>query len=152
MKSRDSRFVIGDSQKRPHERLDVWQDSMLLVEAIYRLTARLPDSERFGLTSQMRRAAVSIPSNIAEGAARRSTPEYLRFLSIARGSLSELDTQMTIAQRLGFTEISSEVDETLQRTYARLNALIGVLEKRPLDSGSTESPIPNPESRPFHAR
>jgi hypothetical protein len=76
----------GELSKRPHERLEVWRDSMELVEMIYKISSTFPDSERFGLTSQIRRAAVSIPSNIAEGAARRSTPEYLRFLSIARGS------------------------------------------------------------------
>jgi four helix bundle protein len=81
-----------ESSKRPHERLEVWRDAMDLVESIYRFSAVFPDAERFGLTSQLRRAAVSVPSNIAEGAARRSTPEYLRFLSIARGSLSEMDT------------------------------------------------------------
>src|SRR3546814_10503894 len=75
---------------------------MLLVEAIYRMTADFPADERFGLTTQMPRAAVSIPSNIAEGAARRSTPAYLRFLSLARGSQSELSTQIEIAHRLGF--------------------------------------------------
>jgi four helix bundle protein len=125
---------------------------MALVEHVYRLTTGLPDSERFGLVSQMRRAAVSIPSNIAEGAARRSTPEYLRFLSIARGSLSELDTQIAITQRPGFSETPSELDELMQRTFARLNALMTALEKRPASSGFSESPIPNPESQPFHAR
>jgi len=125
---------------------------MTLGESIYRLTARLPDSERFGLVSQMRRAAVSIPSNIAEGAARRSTSEYVRFLSIARGSLSELDTQIAIARRLGFADTPSDLDDLLQKTFARLNALINALEKRPAESGSSESQIPNPESRPFHAR
>ena len=64
----------------------MWRDAMKLVEEIYRVSALFPDAERFDLTSQVRRAAISIPSNIAEGAARRSTLEYLRFLSVARGS------------------------------------------------------------------
>jgi len=76
-----------ESFKRPHEGLLVWQDAMELVETIHAFSAPFPDIERFGLTSQVRRAAVSIPSNIAEGAARRSGPEYRRFLSTARGSL-----------------------------------------------------------------
>lgn len=144
--------MIRDSEKRPHERLDVWQDAMSLVEAVYRMTAQFPDSERFGLVSQMRRAAVSVPSNIAEGAARRSTSEYLRFLSIARGSLAELDTQIQIASRLALTTPSADVEETLHRTFARLNALLLALEKRSTDARSSESPITNPESRHFHAR
>jgi four helix bundle protein len=144
--------VIRDSEKRPHERLDVWQDAMMLVEAVYRLTGVFPDSERFGLVAQMRRAAISIPSNIAEGAARRSTAEYLRFLSIARGSLAELDTQLQISTRLGLATPSAEIEETLHRTFARLNALLLALEKRPLEARSSQSPIPNPQSRPSHAR
>ena len=143
--------MIRDLEKRPHERLDVWQDAMSLVEAVYRLTAGLPDSERFGLVSQMRRAAVSVPSNIAEGAARRSTAEYLRFLSIARGSLAELDTQLQIALRLELSAPSTEIEETLQRTFARLNALLAALEKRPVDARSSESRITNPQSRPSNA-
>jgi four helix bundle protein len=123
---------------------------MTLVEEIYRITATFPDSERFGLTSQLRRAAVSIPSNIAEGAARRSTAEYLRFLSIARGSLSELDTQLQIAVRLGFHGLDADPSALLGRTFARLNALISVLEGRSRaireDVAPYESPIPNPES------
>jgi four helix bundle protein len=152
MNGRDSGLGIGDSRQRPHERLDVWQDAMALVESIYRLTADFPDHERFGLVSQMRRAAVSIPSNIAEGAARRSTAEYLRFLSIARGSLAELDTQINIALRLGFALPSTQVAEIVHRTFARLNALILALEARAAESRSLESPIPNLESRPHHAR
>jgi four helix bundle protein len=71
--------------------LEVWRDAMKLVEQIYGCSEKFPDAERFGLTSQVRRAAVSTPSNIAEGAARRSSQEFPRFLSVARGSLSELD-------------------------------------------------------------
>ena len=133
---------------RPHERLDVWQDSMSLVVAVYQMTGSFPEAERFGLVSQMRRAAVSIPSNIAEGAARRSTPDYLRFLAIARGSLSELDTQLNIAFRLGFATPSAETQELLHRTFARMNALMHALEKRPIDGRLSESPITNPESPP----
>jgi four helix bundle protein len=124
--------VIRDSQERPHERLEVWVDAMALVEQVYRITARFPDTERFGLTSQMRRSAVSVPSNIAEGAARRSTVELLRFLSIARGSLAELDTQLQISIRLGMHDDPSEPGKLMGRTFAKLNALIRSLESKGL--------------------
>ncbi|HEY0595727.1 four helix bundle protein [Sphingopyxis sp.] len=145
--------MIRDSSERPHERLEVWRDAMSLVESIYRVTSRFPAEERFGLTLQMRRSAVSVPSNIAEGAARRSTQEYLRFLSIARGSLAELDTQIQIAARLAFIETASGIDEVIDRTFARLNALIRSLDSSARhvreDAALYESPISNPES---HAR
>ncbi|MEA9750870.1 four helix bundle protein [Xanthomonas campestris pv. raphani] len=144
--------MIRDSQERPHERLTVWRDAMSLVEAIYRLSHDFPDSERFGLTAQMRRAAISVPSNIAEGAARRSTAEYLRYLSMARGSLAELDTQLQIATRLQFVSPDAAILDLLNRTFARLNALIRTLdESRHLrEPGALyESPISNPQS---HAR
>jgi len=102
---------------------------MNLVEAVYRFSSGFPDSERYGLTLQIRRAAVSVPSNIAEGAARRSTLDYLRFLSIARGSLSELDTQLQISTRLGFIDISPELNELVDRVFSKLNALIRSLSK-----------------------
>ena len=102
---------------------------MSLVELVYRLSRSFPDSERFGLVSQARRSAVSIPSNIAEGAARRSTAEYLRFLSIARGSLSELDTQIQIATRLGYIEESSEFEQCTNVLFARITALMNALDK-----------------------
>ncbi|MBZ0328378.1 MAG: four helix bundle protein [Altibacter sp.] len=87
-----------------HKELEVWKKGMDLVEKVYGISSALPDSERFGLTSQMRRAAVSIPSNIAEGSARKSDKELLQFISIAIGSLAELETQYLIAIRLGFME------------------------------------------------
>lgn len=80
--------------------LEVWQIGLDLVETVYRLTAQFPKSELFGLTAQMRRAAVSIPSNIAEGQARSSSKEFLHFLSYALGSLAELETQLELACRL----------------------------------------------------
>ena len=87
---------------RNHRKLRAWQQAVELVSEIYRLTANFPDSERYGLTSQMRRAAVSAPANIAEGSARAGTKELLHFLSIAGGSLSELDTLLEVAKQLGY--------------------------------------------------
>ena len=118
-----------ESSKRPHESLEVWRDAMDLVEAVYRFSATFPDTERFGLTAQLRRAAVSVPSNIAEGAARRSTPEYLRFLSVARGSLSELDTQQQIATRLGIAQAMPVMDELIDRVFAKMTALMNALDR-----------------------
>jgi four helix bundle protein len=130
---------------------------MELAVLVYAYSDCFPDSERFGLTSQMRRAVVSIPSNIAEGAARRSTPEYIRFLSMARGSLAELDTQLHLSERLLSAIPDKGLAECLNRTFARLNALIASLEKRLSEDPtpylvtacSAQSPIPNPQS---HAR
>jgi len=93
---------------------------MDLVERIYRIAKKLPDSERWGITSQMCRAAVSVPANIAEGYGRQATGEYRHFLSIGRGSLSELETHMLLCQRLGYvkaeevTSVLSEVEEILK--------------------------------------
>src|SRR5690606_11874318 len=85
-----------------HKELDVWKKSMDLVETVYSISANFPKEERYGLASQMRRAAVSIPSNIAEGTARKSNKELLQFISIAMGSAAELETQYLIAIRLGY--------------------------------------------------
>lgn len=98
---------------KPHQRLDVWQSSMKLVKEVYAVSAGFPAAEIYGLTNQMRRAAVSIPSNIAEGAARAGDKEYLHFLSIARGSLSELDTQVQIAVMLGYMSSDHKLHELL---------------------------------------
>jgi four helix bundle protein len=122
--------VNRESFKRPHESLDVWQKAMSLVELVYTCSARFPDGERYGLTAQIRRAAVSVPSNIAEGAARRSTSEFLRFLSISRGSLAELDTQLQIAQRLGYTQLSTEIAERIDDVFSMLTGLMNSLQAR----------------------
>ncbi|MGJ8654283.1 MAG: four helix bundle protein [Opitutaceae bacterium] len=87
---------------RNYTELIVWQKSILLVEQVYSATRSFPSEEIYGLTSQVRRAAVSIPSNIAEGQARKSTKEFKRFLSIALGSNAEVETQLIIAQRLDY--------------------------------------------------
>ena len=92
-----------------HKELDVWKKSMDLVVVIYDITSKFPSDERFGLISQMRRAAVSIPSNIAEGAARRGDKEFIQFLMIALGSLSELETQYLLSIRLNFVQKEAEV-------------------------------------------
>lgn len=96
-----------------HKDLEVWKKSMDLVVQVYQMTQLLPDTEKYGLTSQMRRAAVSIPSNIAEGAARNGDKELMQFLSISIGSLSELETQYLIAIRLGFVIKEDSFDHQL---------------------------------------
>jgi four helix bundle protein len=85
-----------------HRDLEAWKRSMTLVQEIYSITGSFPNHELFGLTNQMRRAGVSIPSNIAEGAARNSKKEFIQFLYIAIGSLSEVETQILIAKGLGY--------------------------------------------------
>ncbi|TWI06088.1 four helix bundle protein [Luteimonas cucumeris] len=129
---------------------------MDLVTLVYAHSAQFPADEKFGITAQVRRAAVSVPSNIAEGAARKSQAELIRFCVIARGSLSELDTQLEIAHRLGFAGATPDLLQLLNRTFARLNALITSLEAvtRTVrdDAAGYESPITNHESRPSHAR
>ena len=87
---------------KPHKKLDVWTSAMDLTQHIYQVTDRFPMKEQYGLSNQIKRAAVSIPSNIAEGAARHSKKEFIQFLHIAKGSLSELDTQLELAKRLEY--------------------------------------------------
>ena len=94
--------MSASAQIRSHRDLIVWQKAMDLVEAVYQTTASFPKSETYALTSQIRRAVVSIPANIAEGQGRRLTKEYLYFLANARGSLLELDTHLEIALRLKY--------------------------------------------------
>jgi len=116
----------GFNMARPHHGLRVWQDAVRLVADVYRLTADFPADERFGLVSQMRRAAVSVPSNIAEGAARGTQKEFLQFLYIARGSLSELETQLKVASMLGLCEVHTQL-ESVETLFAILGGLIKTL-------------------------
>jgi four helix bundle protein len=111
--------------EKPHRRLKLWQKSVEFVAQLYRVTAAFPVAERYGIVSQIRRAAVSIPSNIAEGAARRSRREYQQFLYTARGSLSELDTQLEISQRLGY--LKPEAAEALQDRLDELSKMLNGL-------------------------
>jgi four helix bundle protein len=116
--------------KRAHHNLEAWQQAFTLVKTIYVATSKFPKDELYGLTSQMRRAAVSIPSNIAEGAARESTAEFLRFLYIARGSLAELETQLLISRDLGYIDDLEQLLSDLERASGLLNGLIRSLKSR----------------------
>lgn len=109
---------------RAHHRLETWREAIALVEEIYRVTETFPSGEKFGLTAQLRRAAVSVPSNIAEGAARDTTKEFLRFLIIARSSLSELETELEIARLLGYIPSNASVIVRLQRVSRLLDGLV----------------------------
>ena len=125
--------------------LDVWRLAMDLTSSVYRLTADFPKEERYGLAAQLQRSAVSIPSNIAEGNARQSIRDYARFVSIACGSLAELQTQLQLAIDLGLSVGDTaatvlEKSESVGRMLYRLHqALIAKIEAR--------SPVPGPRSR-----
>lgn len=128
--------------------LRVWDEAMALSEMVYDVTSRFPPEERYGLVAQMRRAAVSVASCIAEGNARGSTREYLRFISMAKGSLAELQTQLLLSGRLGFLDRRAS-DRVLNRLntvgcllHSLRNALRGKL------AGNFASPFPIPQSRP----
>ena len=115
----------------PYQDLVVWQKAMELAQEIYRLVKLLPAEERYSLSDQMRRAAVSIPSNIAEGQQRRSTKEFIQFLSIAKGSCAELETQLYLCYKVGYlnkTQIK-DVIELVREVGRMLNGLISKLQK-----------------------
>ena len=109
-----------------HKKLDVWRASIKLTAIIYELTLLFPNHELYGLTSQLRRASVSIPSNIAEGAARKSAKERRRFYEIARSSLVEVDTQLEIADKLNYLSDNNlnKVENKLEHIFAMLSNLI----------------------------
>ncbi|CAN5235355.1 four helix bundle protein [soil metagenome] len=105
---------------RPHEKLEVWKKAVEFVVMIYNRTKHFPTDERFGLTSQIRWASVSVPANIAEGAARQSDKEFIQFLSIAQGSCSEVETELLIALKLGFIN---------EKDYLELRSTSGTIGK-----------------------
>jgi four helix bundle protein len=111
--------------RRAHEKLEAWKLAMELVTELYRETSSFPKDEIYGLTSQIRRAAVSIPANLAEGAARSGPKEFIQFLHIARGSLSELETLLQIAFNLGY--IKKDQAEMLANRADQVSALLSGL-------------------------
>ncbi len=132
---------------RHHRDLRVWQEAMRLVEEVYRVTDLLPDGERFVLVAQMRRAAISVPSNIAEGYGRDGRRDYRRHVRIATGSLCELETQLVIAGRLGYVtrEQAADAWTLIQNLGKMLHALARKLGQSPPSPRS-----PSPEARTPH--
>jgi len=115
---------------KSYKELIVWQKSMVLVKDIYKLTSAFPENEKYGLVSQMRRAAVSIPSNIAEGWGRLSRKSYIHFLRISRGSLFELETQILITKELNYISDSENSENIIIEISKMLNSLIRKLEEK----------------------
>ena len=105
-------------------KLKVWEDSMELVELVYKLTQTFPDVEKFNLVTQINRSAVSVPSNIAEGKGRNSDKEFKQFLYIARGSLCELRTQLELARRLRYIKSDRQIKDKIIEVESMLNTLI----------------------------
>lgn len=115
-----------------YKELNVWKRAIRLCGVIYKLTANFPNEERFGLISQMRRASVSVPSNIAEGGGRRTDNEFLHFLGVSHGSLCELETQLFISVELGFVTIDQilPISEEITEIQKMLYALIQKFESK----------------------
>jgi four helix bundle protein len=111
---------------KPHKQLRAWQLGMEITIDIYKITETFPGEEKFGLVSQMRRSAISIPSNIAEGAGRNTKKEFANFLHIAQGSLAELDTQLELSRRLAYVDeaVWKSIDTKLQEEDRVLSGLI----------------------------
>jgi len=115
---------------KTHKDLEIWKEGIELVTKIYKLTKDFPDKELYGLTSQMRRAAVSYPSNISEGAARDSITEYIRYIYISLGSLSELETQLIISRNLGFSSNIDELLSDIKSLNSRTRSFVKYLKKK----------------------
>jgi four helix bundle protein len=117
---------------RSHKDLVLWQKALALAVEVHRITESFPRTERFGLVSQMRRAAISVPSNIAEGSARRTTRDFAAFLHISRGSLAELETQLVLAQRIGYVNVQllKETMPRVEEVGRLLTAVLAGLRRR----------------------
>ena len=115
---------------RTHHRLLAWQEAMALAEEIYAVTRRFPRDEIYGITAQLRRAAVSVTANIAEGAGRESDREFLQFLYIARGSLCEVETLMMLCRNTGYCTEQDGMEERISQIFARLGGLINSIRNR----------------------
>ena len=126
----------------PHKNLQVWQDSMALVSMVYKMTRNFPRYEVFGLSSQMQRAAVSIPSNIAEGYGRASNTDLIHFLHIALGSSNELDTQILIARNEEYIteEEFHQLEDLNDNVMRMLQSLIYTRKKYEMQTGQTSKP------------
>ncbi|GEM_PF-138033 len=149
-KPEEKKKVMGTPGKARHyKELLIWQKGMVLAKLVYKLTARFPPQERFGLTAQLRRAAVSVPSNIAEGQARQGTKEFLQFLSHAVGSLAEVETQILLSLDLCFAHWEDaeaslkEIDE-LQKMITSLKEKLASY----LPLASRHSPLPSTTAEP----
>ena len=126
----------------PHKNLQVWQNSMEVVSLVYKKTRNFPRYEVFGLSSQMQRAAVSIPSNIAEGYGRDSNPDLIHFLHIALGSSNELDTQILIARNEEYIteEEFHQLEDLNDNVMRKLQSLINTHRKYEMQTGQTSKP------------
>lgn len=124
--------MLQGNKVKTHKDLDVWKNPIELVKDIYELTKVYPQSELYGLSSQMRRAAVSVPSNIAEGAARHSTKEFIQFLYVTQGSLSEVETQIIVSKSLQYIDHGNSVVilEKMNGIGAQLAGLIRSLRQK----------------------
>ena len=111
---------LRSSKIKTHKDLEIWKEGIELVRKIYEITYTFPKKEQYGLTSQIRRAAVSIPSNISEGAARNSKKEFIQFLYISLGSIAELETQIIIANKLNYIDDISDIDENVEKLRRKL--------------------------------
>jgi four helix bundle protein len=139
----------GQAKPKHYKELLVWQKGMTLAKLVYKLTMRFPADERYGLVSQLRRAAVSVPSNIAEGQARRSTSEFLQLLSIAEGSLAELETQLILSTELSFVQ-QAELEPCLKEIDELQKMLVALKRKSASYSplATRHSPLRSTRSAP----